>query len=144
MTQGIQLQDGAVAFALTLGAGMCTCIGAAVVFNHKLVKYADNSFLAGSLSLSAGVMIYVSFIEIFQKSSAGFEDAGFSYGRSQLYATICFFCGIILGKSLDKLSHLVRTTILFYNRLSLALNGITVFLARCRGMTTRLATSQST
>ena len=103
----ISRTDGAVAFTLTLGAGMCTCIGAAVVFSPTLVKYTNNSFLAGSLAVAAGVMTYVSFIEIFQKSSAGFEEAGYSYGRAQLLATICFFAGILLGKGLNELSHKV-------------------------------------
>ena len=65
---GIPFANGAVAFGLTCGAGLCTCLGASVVYFPSLVKFTDNAFLAKSLSLAAGVMIYVSFIEIFLKS----------------------------------------------------------------------------
>ena len=47
---------------------MCTCLGAAVVFSPRLVSLANKKFLASSLAGAAGVMIYVSFVEIFQKS----------------------------------------------------------------------------
>ena len=68
MTGGIPFKDGALAFGLTMAAGMCTCLGAAVVFSPRLVSLANKKFLACSLVGAAGVMIYVSFVEIFQKS----------------------------------------------------------------------------
>ena len=49
--------DVAVAFALTIAAGLSTCIGALTVFNRKLAKLASKSVLASSLGLSAGVML---------------------------------------------------------------------------------------
>lgn len=46
--------DVAVAFALVLGAGLSTVIGAGFVFCAKL---ADSRMLAASLGLSSGVML---------------------------------------------------------------------------------------
>ena len=104
---GIAANDGAVAFGLTCGAGMATTIGASIVFFPRLVHYANNKVLAGSLSIAAGVMMYVSFIEIFGKSQGGFEDAGFSEAIANLLATVCFFGGIVVGQLLNRLSHWV-------------------------------------
>ena len=39
-------------------------VGAAVVFCQRFVKLASKPVLAGGLSFSAGIMLYVSFIEI--------------------------------------------------------------------------------
>lgn len=102
---GIDPQDGALAFGLTLGAGLCTTIGAAVVFNDKLVFLANKEFLASSLGVAAGVMLYVSFVEIFVKSVGGFSDAGNSDGASNAFATLSFFSGILLGNILDWFTH---------------------------------------
>ena len=53
--QGLQTgSDVAVAFALVLGAGLSTTIGAALAFCAKLT---DLRILAGSLGISAGVMM---------------------------------------------------------------------------------------
>jgi ZIP family zinc transporter len=41
-------------------------------------------------------MTYVSFVEIFQKSVVGFEDAGIDEDRAYIYATLCFFGGVVL------------------------------------------------
>jgi len=102
---GIDPQDGALAFGLTLGAGLCTTIGAAVVFNDKLVFLANKEFLASSLGVAAGVMLYVSFVEIFVKSVGGFSDAGNSDGAANAFATLSFFSGILLGNILDWFTH---------------------------------------
>lgn len=85
-----------VAFALVIGAGASTAVGASVVFFPALVKYASKKTLAGGLGLSAGVMTYVSFVEIFQKSVIGFTDAGIEDDKAYIYATLCFFAGIVL------------------------------------------------
>jgi len=83
------------ALALVCGAGAATGVGAAVVFFPSLVKLASRRVLAGSLGLSAGVMVYVSFVEIFMKSVGDFgevvdEDLGY------IYATLSFFGGVII------------------------------------------------
>ena len=85
-----------VAFALVTGAGMCTALGAAIVFSPTLVKYASRKTLAAALGFSAGVMSYVSFVEILQKSTLSFKDAGHSDYDAYMYLTLCFFAGVIL------------------------------------------------
>jgi len=91
-----------LAFLLTILAGGCTGIGAAVVFSPKLIKLASKKVLAASLGLSSGVMLYVSFVEIFQKSVMAFSE---SYGerKGYLYATITFFAGVLIMKLIDRL-----------------------------------------
>ena len=84
-----------IALLLTMGAGAATALGAAVVFIPWAVKYASRKTLAGSLGLSAGVMTYVSFVEILQKSINAFGDGGMSVKESYRYATICFFAGVV-------------------------------------------------
>jgi ZIP family zinc transporter len=84
-----------VAFGLVIGAGAATAIGASVVFFPALVKLASRRVLAGSLGLSAGVMTYVSFVEIFKKSNASFLNAGHSQQMAYVYATLCFFGGVV-------------------------------------------------
>jgi len=83
------------ALLLVLGAGASTGIGAAVVFIPSLVKLASRRVLAASLGFSAGVMTYVSFVEIFGKSLLSFVNAGYDDGKAYLYATLCFFAGVV-------------------------------------------------
>jgi len=53
------------AFLVTLGAGLATAVGAAIgLFAH----HTNRQFLALALGFSAGVMIYVSFVEIVPKA----------------------------------------------------------------------------
>jgi len=96
---------GLLAFGLTCAAGMCTTLGAAVVFNSRLAAYANKQFLAGSLGVSAGVMLYVSFIEIFFKSQSAFVDFGYEEGTAHALAAVCFFSGVAVGNLLDKFVH---------------------------------------
>lgn len=85
-----------VAFALVAIAGASTGIGAAVVFFPSIVKLASRRFLAGCLGFSAGVMCYVSFTEIFQKSVKAFEDAIGDDGQAFAFATLTFFGGVAM------------------------------------------------
>ncbi len=54
------------AFLLTTIAGFATGIGSALAY---LTKRTRKGFLAASLGFSAGVMIYVSFVELFRQAS---------------------------------------------------------------------------
>jgi zinc transporter, ZIP family len=83
-----------IAFALVFGAGLATTFGAAVVFVPSLVRFANRRTLAGALGFAAGVMTYVSFVEIFQKSRKAFIEEGFDANKAYLYATCCFFGGV--------------------------------------------------
>lgn len=85
-----------LAFAVVILAGSATAVGASIVFFPRYVKYANRITLAGGLGLSAGVMVYVSFVEILRKSQKSFIKAGFSDNTAYQYATCCFFGGIVV------------------------------------------------
>jgi ZIP family zinc transporter len=97
------------AFAAVFAAGASTCFGASVVFFPKLVKVTSKNFLASSLGISAGVMTYVSFVEIFQKSQQAFvshlenmvQDEDKRWGRANCFATISFFSGVLIMILID-------------------------------------------
>lgn len=89
------------AFGIVCGAGAATAIGASVVFFPSLVKLASRRVLAASLGLSAGVMTYVSFVEIFAKSVVGFADAGIDPDLGYIYATLSFFGGVFVMLLVD-------------------------------------------
>lgn len=93
-------------FLLVLGAGLSTGIGSAVVYHSGLVVLASKEVLGVSLGLSAGVMLYVSFVEIFQKAVGAFhEDVGLEFKMAYFWATFCFFMGVVLIRLIDKLVH---------------------------------------
>ena len=56
-----------LAFALTAFAGLSTGIGSAIAF---FSKKTNKRFLSAALGFSAGVMLYLSFVEILAKASA--------------------------------------------------------------------------
>lgn len=92
-----------VALGLVCCAGAATAIGASAVFFPSIVKLASRRVLAASLGLSAGVMTYVSFVEIFYKSVIAFgpKGAGFEEKKAYNYATLTFFCGVVFMKFVD-------------------------------------------
>ena len=60
-----------VPLMLTLGAGLATGIGSTIaLFAHRTNK----RLLSFSLGLSGGVMIYVSFVELFQQAHATLSE----------------------------------------------------------------------
>jgi ZIP family zinc transporter len=86
------------AFGLTLFAGLSTGIGSALAF---YTKKTNKKFLSAALGFSAGVMIYVSMIEIFVKARNSLELV---YGPSKGYliTTLAFFGGIVVIGLIDK------------------------------------------
>ena len=94
-----------IAFCLVIGAGMSTCLGAGIVYSETLTKLTSKDTLAAGLGISAGVMLYVSFVEIMVKSFQAFEDSGESEANARLYGTLCFFCGFIVMYVLDWIVH---------------------------------------
>ncbi|CAM9164573.1 unnamed protein product [Ectocarpus fasciculatus] len=102
-----RLGNAELAFILVCGAGLSTCIGAAAVYHPSYVKLANRNTLAAGLGISAGVMLYVSFIEIFNKSRSAFEDNGHSERDAYSYATLCFFGGFLLMNIMHKIVHLL-------------------------------------
>lgn len=95
----METYDVLIAFLLTLFAGLSTGIGSAIAF---FAKRTNTKFLSIALGFSAGVMIYVSFVEIFFKAkdhlSAGMGDA---WGHT--VTVLSFFGGMILIAIIDKL-----------------------------------------
>ncbi len=87
------------AFGLTIFAGLATGVGSAMAF---FAKKTNTRFLSLALGFSAGVMIYVSFIEIFVKARIALE-AALGATTGYWWTTIAFFCGIILIAGIDKL-----------------------------------------
>lgn len=87
------------AFSLTLFAGLSTGIGSGIAF---FAKKTNTSFLSLALGFSAGVMIYVSFVEIFVKAKT---ELTLALGDTQGYwvTTAAFFGGILLIAIIDKM-----------------------------------------
>ena len=87
------------AFSLTLFAGLSTGIGS---FIGLLSKKFNPKILTISLGFSAGVMLYVSMIEIFVKAKDALTlSFGDRYGY--ILTVIAFFSGIFLIALIDKL-----------------------------------------
>lgn len=87
-----------LAFLLTLLAGLSTGIGSVIAF---VTRHTNRRFLSGSLGFSAGVMLYVSLVELLpQAGTALQEDLG---GRSGSWAAIGgFFGGMLLIAVIDR------------------------------------------
>lgn len=86
------------AFLLTLFAGLATGIGSMIAF---FAKRTNTAFLSVSLGFSGGVMIYVSFIEIFPKA---LDELVGAHGEQTgtLYTVLAFFGGMMLIALIDK------------------------------------------
>lgn len=88
-----------LAFGLTLFAGLATGIGSFIAFT---TTRTNRTVLCAALSFSAGVMIYVSFIEIFVKARTALESA-LGVNTGYVVTTAAFFGGIALILLIDKL-----------------------------------------
>jgi len=88
-----------IAFGLTLFAGLATGIGSALAF---FTKQTNKKFLSLSLGFSAGVMIYVSFVEIFVKAKI-FLVADLGIVKGTWVTVVSFFGGVLLIAVIDKL-----------------------------------------
>ncbi|MCB0736713.1 MAG: zinc transporter ZupT [Bacteroidetes bacterium] len=87
------------AFLLTLFAGLSTGIGSAIAV---FAKRTDKNWLSVSMGFSAGVMIYVSFIDIFPKALEHLVD-GQGEKMGNWLTVAAFFGGMILVAIIDKL-----------------------------------------
>lgn len=87
-----------MAFLLTVFAGLSTGIGSSLAF---FTKRTNTKLLSYVLGFSAGVMIYVSFVEIFPEAIHKLGDR-FSEKIAMLYAIISFFGGMLLIALIDK------------------------------------------
>jgi ZIP family zinc transporter len=86
-----------IAIGLTLFAGMATAIGSVIAFTAKRTNYR---FLSIATGFSAGVMVYVSFVEIFPK---GLESLTIRYGDywGHWMTAAAFFSGMLLIGLID-------------------------------------------
>ncbi len=87
------------AFGLTVFAGLSTGIGSALAF---FTKKTNTKLLSVSLGFSAGVMIYVSFVEILGKSR---DSLSLVYGETHgaWLTVLSFFVGVAVIALIDKL-----------------------------------------
>lgn len=89
----------AIAFGITLLAGLSTGIGGLLTL---WVKEVNHKLLSGTLGFSAGVMLYISMIEMFPEASKTLVNIyGFTSGYG--YTTIAFFGGIAFIAVVDRL-----------------------------------------
>ncbi len=88
-----------IAFSLTLFAGLSTSIGAILAFFSKKKNY---TILSLGMGFSAGVMIYVSFMEILKKAQDSFTILVSNEAYAELLTLICFFLGIALSAIIDR------------------------------------------
>ena len=87
-----------LAFGLTIGAGLATTVGALLPF-IPFIKRSNTLYLAGGLALAAGVMLYVSFTEIWSKARLNFCCE--TPDHYEVATTACFFGGILVTVVLD-------------------------------------------
>ena len=95
----MDFQTVAIAFGLTLFAGLATGIGSALAF---FTKRTNTKFLSFALGFSAGVMIYVSFTEIFSGAQDYLVAQLGKIGGNWL-TVFSFFVGVFLAALIDKL-----------------------------------------
>lgn len=91
-------EDVLFAFLLTLFAGLSTMIGS---FMALFVKRTSVKTLSVSLGFSAGVMIYVSMIEIFPKAQEALSK-GLGDTQGAWLTVAAFFVGMLLTASIDR------------------------------------------
>ena len=84
---------------LTLGAGLATGIGSAIAF---FARRTNKRLLSFSLGLSGGVMVYVSFVELFHEASLTLTgEWGPRAGAA--VTVLSFFAGILFIGIIDRL-----------------------------------------
>ncbi|HCO94628.1 MAG TPA: zinc transporter ZupT [Phycisphaerales bacterium] len=95
----MEIQNVLFAFGLTLFAGLSTGFGSVLAF---LARRTNTKFLSVALGFSAGVMIYVSFVEIFPKAE---DSLVAELGKVGGYwaTVLAFFAGIAFIAIIDKL-----------------------------------------
>ncbi|EDP2293178.1 zinc transporter ZupT [Campylobacter jejuni] len=88
-----------IAMLLTLFAGFSTAIGSIIAF---FSRKDDLRVLSLGLGFSAGVMIYISFMEILPTALKDFKNYYDSHW-AELLGLACFFGGILISLLIDKL-----------------------------------------
>lgn len=91
--------DVLVALAVCAAAAAATMIGGFSVFT---ARESNARLLAFGLAFAGGAMIYISLVEIFWKSLTDFSKV-FEDKEAYSYATLAFFCGVLLLVMIDRL-----------------------------------------
>ncbi len=86
-----------LAFSVTLAAGLATGIGSTIAF---FTNHTNRAFFAVSIGFSAGVMIYLSFVEILPKANEYIAHDTDSVSASVI-TTAALIGGMILMATLD-------------------------------------------
>ncbi|HBO44924.1 MAG TPA: zinc transporter ZupT [Planctomycetaceae bacterium] len=90
-----------IALGLTVFAGMATSLGSAIAFFAKRTNYR---FLSVATGFSAGVMLYVSFVEIFVKGTESLtSESAFGPFWGNWVNVASFFGGVLLIGIIDAL-----------------------------------------
>ena len=85
------------AFAICLFAGLSTALGGLIV---ALQRRPSERFLAASLGFSAGVMLYISLVELLPEGVDGLEEAGVA--AAGVWGPLAFFGGVLLIAVIDR------------------------------------------
>ncbi len=88
------------ALGLSLFAGLATGIGSFIAFFYKKT---NERFLSFALGLSAGVMIYISFMELLFDARTGITELTGSPKMGILYTALAFLGGIVFAGLIDGL-----------------------------------------
>lgn len=94
--EGIFTENLIAGFVFSLLAGLSTAIGAAVAL---FVKKTDTKLLTFALGASAGVMIYISFVEMLPEARHLLEE----HNGTTWFATLAFFGGMAVACAIDRL-----------------------------------------
>lgn len=87
------------ALSLTLFAGLSTGIGGAIAF---FTKKTNTKFLSVALGFSAGVMVYISFVEIFAEARKTLT-AELGWKTGSWVTILAFFAGMFIIALIDNL-----------------------------------------
>ena len=88
------------ALLITLFAGLATGIGSLIGF---FAKKTNKKFLCFSLGLSAGVMIYISFMEMLHGARLSLCEFYGSQFKADGITALLFFGGVLLAAAIDRL-----------------------------------------
>ena len=88
------------ALLITLFAGLATGIGSLIGF---FAKKTNKKFLCFSLGLSAGVMIYISFMEMLHGARLSLGEFYGSDSRGDIITALLFFGGVLIAGAIDRL-----------------------------------------
>ena len=94
--------DIGLAITFVFLAGMMIAVGGALSF---LIPKKYTKVLPIALAFSAGVLIYLAFIEVFEATYHGFESTDAEEWVVHIYTSLTFFCGIIIGGVLEFIVH---------------------------------------